>query len=73
MASRYRPLPVHSGSARALCLGSVAQGCTYKHREIRMHMALVHCGFLSLIHSFQGVETSAENCSNACGMAITFN
>lgn len=56
MASRYRPLPVHSGSARALCLGSTAQGRTYKHRETRMHMALVHCGFLSLIHSFQGVR-----------------
>lgn len=53
MASRYRPLPVHSGSARALCLGSTAQD---KHRETRMHMALVHCGFLSLIHSFQAAR-----------------
>lgn len=48
MASRYRPLPVHSGSAQAQCLGSTAQGHTYKHKETCLY-SLIRCHVLTSI------------------------
>lgn len=48
MASRYRPLPVHSGSAQAQCLGSTAQGHTYKHTETCLY-SLIRCHVLTSI------------------------